>query len=143
MLLRHDNKQKIMLMKKKNEFLVLLVGFLVLSISAVAKDNPAKSKGLEMPENIKAIIDNKCFGCHNTESKNDKAKEDLNFSTFDELSLMKKVSSYNKIAEELEERKMPPEKFLEHFPDKDVTNEERAALMEWAKKEAEALVKGN
>ncbi len=142
MLLRHDNNQKIMLMKRKNEFLVLLVGFLVISISAMAKDNPAKSR-LEMPENIKAIIDNKCFGCHNTESRNEKAKEDLNFSTFDELSMMNKVSSYNKIIEELEEKKMPPEKFLENFPDKDVTNEERAALMEWAKKEAEALVKGN
>lgn len=141
MLLRHNNIQKIMLMKKKNEFLVLLVGFLVLSISAMANDNPSKSKGTEMPENIKAIIDNKCFGCHNTDSKNDKAKEDLDFNTLADLSLMKKVSTYNKIAEELEEKKMPPAKFLEHFPDKDVTSEERAALMEWAKNEAKALVK--
>lgn len=132
-----------MQMKRKNVFLLLLIGLVVLSVTTMAKDNPTKTKGSEMPDNIRAIIDNKCFGCHNTESKNDKAKEDLNFSTFDELSLMKKVSSYNKIAEELEEKKMPPAKFLEHFPDKDVTTEERAALMEWAKNEAKALVSGN
>lgn len=132
-----------MLMKRKNEFLVLLIGFLVLSVSAVASDNPAKAKANEMPETIKAIIDNKCFGCHNTESKNDKAKENLDFNTLGELSMMKKVSSYNKIAEVLGKQEMPPEKFLERFPDKNVTEEERTALMEWAKKEAKAVVNGN
>lgn len=132
-----------MLMKRKNEFLVLLIGFLVLSVSAVASDNPAKAKANEMPETIKAIIDNKCFGCHNTESKNDKAKENLDFNTLGELSMMKKVSSYNKIAEVLGKQEMPPEKFLERFPDKNVTEEERTALMEWAKKEAKAVVNGD
>ena len=130
-------------MKRKSLFLGLILGFFTLSVLAVGKENPTKSQAGIMPDNVSKIIEQKCFGCHNTDSKNDKAKEDLDFKTLDGLSTMKKVSSYNKIAEVLEKQEMPPKKFLERFPDKDVTDEERTALLEWAKNEAAALIKGN
>jgi len=130
-------------MKRKSVFLGLLLSFGFLAITALANNGDSKSKNSAMPENIKAIVDNKCFGCHNDESKNDDAKKDLNFSTFDELSKMSQISAYKKITEVLEEQKMPPQKFLEHFPDKNITAEERTALLEWAQNEAKALVGGN
>lgn len=130
-------------MKRKSLFLGLMMGFITLSVLAVGKENPAKSQARIMPDNVSTIIEQKCFGCHNTDSKNDKAKEDLDFKTLDGLSTMKKVSSYNKIAEVLEKQEMPPQKFLERFPDKNVTDEERTVLLEWAKNEAATLIKGN
>ncbi len=130
-------------MKQKSLFLGLMMGFTSLSVWAVGTENPTKPQAGSMPDNVSTIIEQRCFGCHNTDSKNDKAKEDLDFKTFDGLSTMKKMSSYNKIAEVLEKQEMPPQKFLEKFPDKNVTDEERTVLLEWAKNEAATLIKGN
>ena len=37
---------------------------------------------IEFPANVKEIIDNKCFDCHNSESKSAKSKGKLNFDKF-------------------------------------------------------------
>ncbi len=131
-----------MLMKTKSTLTLLFVGLFSLSLVASNGKKVTKYNPVRMTDEVKSIIENKCFGCHNTDSKNDKAKEDLDFKTFDDLSKMKKISAYKKIGEVLEENEMPPKKFLEHYPDKKLTADESKALMEWAKKEAESLVKG-
>lgn len=94
-----------------------------------------------MPEHIKATIDKSCFGCHNSDSKNEDGKEALDFKKFNQLSLIKKVSAYKKMGDVIEENEMPPKKFLDRYPDKALSEEEKKALMAWSKKEAEALVK--
>lgn len=129
-------------MKRKTTFLVLLLNFIIfLLIVRAGEQSSVKSTG-KLPAEAHAIVEQKCFGCHNTDSRNDKAKEKLDFKTFGDLSTLKKVSTYKKITEVLEKKEMPPKKFLEHFPEKNITEEERTVLMSWAKKEAEALVKG-
>ena len=129
-------------MKTKRTLTLLFLGLFSFTIMAGETEKTVKSIPGQMPDDVKAVIENRCFGCHNTDSKNDKAKEDLDFKTFDELSKIKKISTYKKIGEVLEENEMPPKKFLERFPDKDITADEKKLLMEWAKKEAESLVKG-
>ena len=94
-----------------------------------------------MPENVKAIIDNSCFGCHNTGSQNDDAKEKLDFKKLDGLSTIKKISAYKNIGETIEENKMPPKKFLQRRPEKALSEEQKKVMLSWAKKEAESLVK--
>ena len=37
---------------------------------------------INIPENVKAIIDKKCMGCHNNESKSGKSKTKLNFDKY-------------------------------------------------------------
>ena len=37
---------------------------------------------LSIPDDVQQIIDNHCFGCHNTDSRNDKAKGKLKFDKF-------------------------------------------------------------
>lgn len=39
-------------------------------------------ESLDIPEDVKAIIDNKCMGCHNDEAKSGKSKMKLNFDKF-------------------------------------------------------------
>lgn len=131
-----------MRMKRRNVFATLMLGFFALSLTVTAGEKTSAYQPGKLPAEVNEIIQQKCFGCHNTDSRNDKAKEKLDFKTLDDLTAIKKVSAYNKITEELEKKEMPPEKFLEHFPDKNITEDERTALMDWAKKEAEALVKG-
>lgn len=126
-------------MKTKSLISGFLILFLFVSVVVVAQGNQPLTP--KMPDNVKAIIDNSCFGCHNTDSSNDDAKEELDFKKLDTLTLMKKISAYKHIGEVIEENEMPPEKFLEKRPEKKLTDDEKKILMAWAKTEAEALVK--
>lgn len=127
-------------MCNKRFYPIVLVVFLFVSFATSASNNPAEAKVLKMPDDVKAIIDKSCFGCHNTDSKNDKAKEKLDLTTFDSLTKNKMIASFRDIAEVVEEDEMPPAKFLEKFPDKKLTDAEKKILMDWAKTEAKALM---
>jgi uncharacterized membrane protein len=127
-------------MRNKRFFPILLVVFLFASFLASATVIPTKTKAVNMPDDVKAIIENKCFGCHNTDSKNDKAKEKLDLKTIDSLTSPKMISALKDIAEVIDENEMPPAKFLEKYPDKKLTDAERKTLMDWANKEAKALM---
>ena len=126
-------------MKKRTGLSILFTAVLSLLVFAASAEDPIKKN--KMPEHIKATIDKSCFGCHNSDSKNEDGKEALDFKKIDQLSLIKKVSAYKGIGDVLEENEMPPKKFLQRYPDKALSEEEKKALMAWSKKEAEALVK--
>lgn len=116
--------------------------FLFLFAATLVFANPDSGQKVKtMPDNVKAIIENSCYGCHNSESKNEDAKEELSFDKLNDLSKIKKIGSYKHIGETIEKNEMPPKRFLERFPDKKLSDDEKKILMDWAKKEAEALVK--
>ena len=127
-------------MCKKSFYPIVLVVFMFVSFASSATNNPAEAKPVKMPDDVKAIIDKSCFGCHNSESQNEKGKEKLNLSTFDTLTKNKMIASFKDIAEVVEEDEMPPAKFLEKNPDKKLTDAEKKILMNWANKEAKALM---
>jgi hypothetical protein len=56
------------------------------------------------------------------------------------LAKIKKIGTFNHIVEALEKNEMPPEKFLDRYPDKKLSEEEAKMIMDWAKKEASALM---
>jgi len=128
-------------MRKKSLISGLVVLLLFVSVAVFAIEKPTVNPASELPENIQAIIKKSCWGCHNTDSKNDDAKEEIDFKKLNDLSLMKKISAYKHIGETVENNEMPPKRFLEKYPDKKLTAEEKQVLIAWAKKEAEALVK--
>ena len=128
-------------MKKKSLTSVLTVLFLFVAVSAMSTEKPTKKSPEKMPDNVKAIIDKSCFGCHNTNSKNEDAKESLDFKKMTGLSDIKKISAYKNIGETVEDNDMPPKRFLKKYPDKALTDKEKQELIAWAKKEAEAIVK--
>ena len=128
-------------MRKKSFISVLVVLFVFASAVVFAIEKPTVTTASEVPEDVQAIIKKSCFGCHNTSSKNEDAKEELDFKKLDDLSLMKQISAYKHIGETVEDNDMPPKRFLEKFPDKKLTAEEKQVLIAWAKEEAEALVK--
>jgi len=127
-------------MKKMNLFAGLFLTFFFVSFMLSAEENSPTKNPVKMPDNVKSIINNKCMGCHNTDSKNDKAKEKLDFKTLEGLGKIKKIGTYNHIVEALEKDKMPPEKFLDKYPDKKLSEKEAKAIIEWANKQAEALM---
>jgi len=128
-------------MRKKRIFPVTAVVLLFFSVWASAAKNPTETKAFNMPDDVKAVIEKSCFGCHNTDSKNDKAKEKLDLKTIDGLDKPKMIHALKEIAEVVDENEMPPAKFLERFPDKKLTDSEKKILIDWANNEAKALMK--
>lgn len=125
----------------KKSVLIIAVVCLFTAFSVNATVIPTDSKAPAMPDNVKAVIEKSCFGCHNADSKNDKAKEKLDFKAFDSLSKPKMIHAIKEIEETVAENEMPPAKFLERFPDKKLTDAEKKILLDWASSEAKALMK--
>jgi len=100
-------------------------------------------ESLDIPEDVKAIIDNKCMGCHNDEAKSGKSKMKLNFDKFTngDYSTGKTISKLDKITKMLSKDKMPPQKFLDKYPDKKLTDDESKLISDWAS-ETSAKMKG-
>lgn len=126
-------------MKTKSIIPLFLSAFVLVVLVSSAETDPTKKTTL--PENVKVVVDKSCFGCHNTGSKNEDAKKELDFKKLHDLSTIKKIKVYKEIGDAIEEGEMPPKKFLQKFPEKELTNEEKQILLTWSKKEAETLVK--
>lgn len=129
-------------MKKRSAIAGLFLTFLFSAILASAVELPKDEKiTYKMPHKVKAVFENKCFGCHNNGSRSDKAKEKLNFDTLSELTKIEKLGTFNHVKKEIEEEKMPPKKFLERFPNNKLTAEESQLLTDWVQKESKSLLK--
>lgn len=128
-------------MKKLNLFTALFFLIVFTSFAFIEEDKTEIKAAEQMPDNIKAIIDKSCFDCHNSDSRNEDAKEDLDFKTFDKLSKIKKIGALKHIGETVEEGEMPPKRFLERFPDKKLTDEEIKSIIDWVEKESLTLIK--
>lgn len=118
----------------------IVVSFLLAATINASEKTEVNENEMKMPENVKAVVEKSCFGCHNTDSRNEDAKEDLDFKTLNDLSLIKKIGTLRDIAEVVEEDEMPPKKFLERYPDRAATDEEKEMLVTWVKKEAQKLI---
>lgn len=128
-------------MIRKKHFVITLFA-LFLSVGLLnASVTPTETKAPAIPDNVKVVIEKSCFGCHNTDSKNDKAKEKLDLKTFNALGKKEMIHALGEIAEALEENEMPPAKFLEKFPEKKLTDAEKKILIDWAKNEGKVLMK--
>ena len=94
---------------------------------------------IEIPEEVNAVLQNHCFGCHNTESKNEKGRDKLSIDKLGELPKGKLAAKLNKIAKEIDEGEMPPKKFLEKYPDKEPSKKDKKKVVSWAKATAKEL----
>jgi len=122
---------------------IICVSLLTLFLNANAASlNEGDSKiSYSMPKSVRSVFLNKCFDCHNQQSKSDKAREALNFSTLDQLNKFKLIAKFNESAKEIEEVKMPPRKFVDKHPEADLQVNERKLLLDWIKKETTSLLK--
>ena len=130
---------------------LLVIFFLAATGLLISAFNKTKTSGsmenfdsigeLEIPDSVKEILDNSCWGCHNSESNNTKAKLKLKFDELNDLKVSKQVSKLNKIVKALDKGKMPPEKAINKNPDMALTPETKAELIDWAKSTSNELMK--
>ena len=129
----------------KKVFLLLgLVSFVTMSFVASSESEKVEDvivlEDDNVPSEVKKVIENKCYGCHNSESKNEKGRKKLSFDKMSSYSTAKQIAKYEGIFEVVEEGKMPPKKFLKKYPGKALSAEETKSLITWANSEAEKLM---
>ena len=132
---------------KKNLIIILPIALFFLMVTAFQSETKNEipvghpGDGFVIPDDVAEIMDNHCFGCHNADAKSDKAKKKLMIDQLGDLSKAKLVSSLGDIADVVKNDEMPPEKFLQKYPDKALSEEDAAKLKEWAESAAEELLK--
>jgi len=124
-------------------FLLLTLGivFVSFTLKSYKSDDLAASADnhFEIPDNVQSVIDKSCYGCHNSESQNDKGKKKLQFDELSGLPKHKLTAKLADIAEIINEGEMPPEKFLKKKPEATPTAVEKKILVDWATNTAEKL----
>lgn len=131
---------------KKHLIVLLPVAAFLLMLTAFQPTQTTEANFLpgddfSIPDDVSAILDKSCFGCHNVDAKSDKSKDKLMIDKLGKLSKAKLVGKLGEISEVVEKNEMPPEKFLAKYPDKALTEDEAKVLKDWADETAEALMK--
>ena len=120
---------------------ILLISAFTYSANSRGIEAVESGNALEIPANIQSILDNSCWGCHNSESQNSKAKMKLKFDELNDLKVSKQVAKLNKIVKTLNKGDMPPEKAVNKYPDMALTPDAKSELIDWAKSASEELMK--
>jgi hypothetical protein len=125
---------------KKQSALILLGGMGILLLMSF---NQGGTSTEAFPEEIGTLLKSSCYDCHTSGAKSDDAKKAVQFDLWEDYRLTKKVGLLGKIGEMVEEGKMPPKKYLEHKPDRKLTEDQKNLLVNWTKKESERLMQDN
>jgi uncharacterized membrane protein len=124
-------------------FLLFTVALFVRArFSDHAKDVSIRQEaGITFPADVKAVIDNKCYGCHSKDGRSAEAKEDLMWDSIPLYPKDRQIAVLDDISEVLEKGKMPPEKMIEMHPEAALAADQKARLKAWADSTADALMK--
>ena len=133
----------------KTTYAITFMSVLVLCLFIRAqKIDPASEPVVQEADTVviytadaRAIIDQKCFGCHNPEAKNEKARKKLMWDELPKLAKDKQSKTINDMLEVLASGEMPPEKFLQFKPEAKLTEAEVTTLTTWAEENARKLMK--
>lgn len=116
--------------------LIITAGFIVVAFTNPPQEKPAA----QFPADIQKIFETSCFDCHTDLSSNPKSKGKLNFTTWDSLSAAKKVGKLQDISDVVSKGDMPPGKYLEKFPEKAITKEQKDLVIKWAAETSDKLM---
>ena len=133
-------------MKKRAILIIMGLAVVAVSIEANAitnRKNQDTKTGvkIEYPQDVKKVIDNKCFGCHNPDSRSEKAKGKLDWTLLPGLEKSVQVSKLDKVIEELDKGEMPPKKMIEMHPEAKISEADSKILKDWAQATSDNLMK--
>lgn len=123
--------------------------FLSLQLVPVERTNPPVTGDVEAPPAVAAVLRRACYDCHSNETRwpwyarvapvswlvaRDvrEARDELNFSTFDETTERERLEVRREVWEEVEEEHMPPWFYLPLHPGARLSDADRDVLRGWA-----------
>jgi len=125
---------------KKRIILVVVAGGLFILFQA---NRPDPSLTLQIPEEVSTILVSSCYDCHTTGAKSEDALKAVNFTDWEEYRASKKVAVLGDIGNIVEKGKMPPEKYLERYPDKKLSDTQKKLIIDWTKEASDKLLGAN
>jgi hypothetical protein len=125
---------------KKQIVLFVATGILFLFFQSFRPDVPSESV---IPDEITSILKTSCYDCHYTGSSSEKALNALNFEKWDDYRLTKQIGLLGDIGEVVEEKKMPPGKYLENKPEAALSDAMIKQLADWTRQESEKLMQAD
>ncbi len=122
-------------------FAGLILILFLFSFSSEEKNNSTNTSQQEkavFPAEVHSVLKKSCFDCHSDEAKKILSKSKLNFDKLDELSEVKMIATLKKVEREIKEDKMPPKKYIQKNPEKNMTEDEKTMIFEWIKTELDS-----
>jgi len=113
-------------------FFAPILGLIVLIPTQSFSQGKTKEETLALyPQPVSGVLAASCVGCHHDQSQG-KAKEFMNFSSWDKLSAKDQKKASKEIAKVVRKNMMPPAGFLEKFPQAALTPEHTQTILDWA-----------
>ena len=134
-------------MKNVTKVVMIVVVIFVISSFTNIKSNEKYEAitAFQIPEHIQKIFEKSCYGCHNSNSKGKKSKMKFNIDKmtngkYFQKKIASKLRKISKLVNDTNEKKMmPPKKFLNHYPDKALSDDDKKAITEWANSQNEII----
>jgi len=143
--------------------LVLLVGFVVIQFIRPDFTNPpinAADKienSMQIPENVKAILNGSCADCHSNETKYpwyskiqpsawflkdhiDEGRREMNFSVWNTYEPRRKKRKLDEICEQIEIKEMPLPSYLWIHGEAKLSEDDIKTLCDWTKTESAKII---
>ena len=125
------------------------VAFLAIQLVPVDRSNPPVESEVPASPTVRVILRRACYDCHSHETvwpwyshvapvswlvARDvrKGREELNFSTWNQIPIQRQVKKLKESWKEVEEGEMPPWYYVSMHRDATLTAEDRTALRDWA-----------
>jgi hypothetical protein len=118
---------------------VIIIGFFFIQSSPA--DQAGQNSAFIYPAEVKKVIDEKCYGCHNVKGKSQDAKDALLWDSLPNLQKGKIIATLDDIIKVLKENKMPPEQAIKKFPEMKMLPGEVTTLQSWAEVTADNMLK--
>ncbi len=135
---------------KRGIIVAIIVIVVVLQIIPAERTNPPVSQEINAPAPVIEVLQQSCYDCHSNETvwpwysyiapvswlvarDVNVAREELNFTTWDQYSDKEKSEFREEIWEEVEEGEMPLSIYTSMHPDARVTDQNMNLLQEWGR----------
>jgi hypothetical protein len=126
------------------------ISIFLLSLIPIDRSRGVVTAEIIAPEEVKEILRTSCYDCHSYETKYPfysyifpisivinnhikEGREEMNFSTFEELSDSKKRSKFRSMIEDIETDEMPLFGYTLIHRDANLSPEKKQILINWAK----------
>lgn len=144
-------------------FALLAIVFILIQFIRPLRINPVSDKTrditatINIPSNVKQILDRSCYDCHSNDTRwpwysyiapvswllaqdVNNGREKINYSEWGNYSLTDQVSNFDDIAKMVKNGEMPLPKYLFLHSDAKLTDADKDLLIKWANSMSDSLM---
>ena len=142
--------------KRGKILLVIALVLFAIQLVPVPRENPPVTAEIQAPDQVQSLLERSCYDCHSNHTvwpwysqvapvswlvyrDVKKARDELNFSLWDEYTDRRRDHKLEEIEEKVSEGEMPLKIYLPLHPDARLSDADRQTLIDWARTERAAI----